>query len=347
MKTSYVPIQTAIGSFINDFGIKETEIDEELLTIWAEDAIAEISTDEQLCLKIGIVDVVDYKAELPKDFKIACEIAYRKAKPEGCPTRREELVKFTQKAGKDCELDIHIRCPKCHKEDCKGCGKNSQQPVYVEVDRIWELANSYYKHSTQFMTNDGVQTFGRGQYPSMYDNSFKLMSPTDSSWFQISKHIPNCANICCPLTEHTYMIHNESIEVDFKKGEILISYLAKYTDDNGNLMIPDHRNAIEAVTAYMGMKYFRRKMLMSNNDRDATMKYQILSQESDIAIGRARSVLQIPDIKDWTNWLKDNRYQKLDGALDNFYHGRDRTCDTDFGGVPNTRRYGSNDKYRN
>lgn len=342
MKTGYVPLQTSIGQFISDFGIKGEEIDPELFAIWGEDATAEISTDEQLCMRIGILDVDNFKAEKPKDFKILCEIAYRKEKPQGCGSRREEIVKLTQKVGADCEIDIHIKCPKCKKQECKGCGHpDHQQPIYVETDRIWELANSYYNHSTEFMTNEGVQTFGRGRHSSRYSNSFQLMRPADTSWFQLQKHIPNCANVHCQNCEQTYMLNKDAIEVDFKKGELLVSYLATYTDENGNLMIPDHRSAIEAVTLYIGMKYYFRKMMMSN-DRNDVVKYQMLKQESDIAIGRARSALQIPDIQSWGAWLRDNRKVKLDSALDNLYHGRTKQDDME----DRMRHRGSNLGYR-
>ena len=220
MKVSYIPVDVAIGEYIEDFDIKENEIDEVLLKKWALDAVDMVSTTEQLVHKIALLDVQDYRTELPEDFDLLCEISYRLEPPKDCYTKKTQITKFAQKTAEGCELDIHVKCPKCHKSECDGCGQNS---VIVDVDRIWEMSNSHYYYPTRFMSPRGVQTFGRGEYSSVYSDKFKLLRPTINNWFQLQQQIPHCVNAHCKDCEESYMIEKPDIKVSFKEGEVFTS----------------------------------------------------------------------------------------------------------------------------
>jgi len=318
MKTRYINIKTAIGEFIEDLDLQEKEIDEDLLVRQAEDAVRYFVTDEQTIHKIVILDVHNYKADCPNDFLINCEIAYRLEKPEGCGTRKQQITKFAQSTAEGCELEISVSCPKCHKTECKGCG---QDAVVVEVDRIWEMANSHYYHSTRFMSDRGVQSFGRGEYPSVYSDTFQLMKPSTNDWFQIDKHLPDCANVHCQECKETYRFQDPNIEVSFRKGEILLAYLARPTDEDGNLLVPNDHRAFEAIQDYLTMKMCKKEYFSDKENRAYYIAYKDAKQDWTQSAARARSALQIPSHEDWMAWINNNPYNKTDRAYDKRIRG--------------------------
>lgn len=334
MKVGFLPIESAIGDFLFDNDVSENKIDEELLKKWAVDAVKMISTDEQLHHRISLLDVNNYKVELPDGFKILCEVAYRLEPEKNCGTKYQQLTKFAQRTPDGCELEINLKCPKCYKTECEGCGGDS---IVVDVDRVWELANSYYNHSTRFMTDSGVKTFGRGEYPSFYSDKFLLLKPASTSWFQLSKQLPDCANVHCQECSQSYMIEHPNIELSFEKGEILLAYLSTPVDSEGNNLVPDHVDAIEAVTSHILHKMCKMEWIKDKSDRAKYLAYKDTKLERDEAVGRARSALQIPSAAELSCFLGNNRKNRVHSAYENYLNG----CS------PTPTKWDSYDKHRN
>ena len=312
MKVEHISIMAAIQDFVEDHDLDETEIDEELLKKWALTVINLIKTDQQLVQKVALLDVRNYKVKSPIDFEMVCEVSYRLDKPDDCPSNQQQISQWVQGTEEGCELEINIVCPKCHKTGCTECGQNE---VVVDVDRIWEQSNAYLNHITKYSR---VSRFGQGT--STHTPEFRLLSYAKSGYEGISRHFPNCMNLK-EQCEHSYSLNLPNIELSFEKGEILLSYLAKQLDENGDLMIPNHELVFEAIVDYLTYKWHRKVYFRSREVKDYRA-YKDAQAMSDISIGRARSALQIPGFQEFTAWLKNNKYYKIDNAYDNLMnHG--------------------------
>lgn len=319
-----------VADFIEDMGFDQKLIDDELYKKWAIDATKLISTDEQLKHNIALLTVKNYKAELPDDIKIVCEVAFKQNKEEEkCGSKKERIIQYTQSTADDCEIEINLKCPKCHKFECKGC--NNHNDVVVDVDRIWEMSNTHYHYSSKFMR---VSHFGQGY--SAHTDMFRLMRHTTSDWFGV-QHMPKCLNLNCPQCVEEYSIQFPNIEVSFEEGELLISYLGQMTDENGDIMVPNHPSVIEAISEHLHFKHFKRDYAISKRMEDYRA-YVDARQHRDQAIGRARSAMQIPSFQDWTQYLSKNKNIILDNALENLY-------ERGYSG-PNKRLYNGKNRYK-
>ena len=313
MKTRYLPLQSAISDFLEEFDMDEKQLDEELIKKWARDAIKHFSTDEQLTHKIGLYEVSNYKAVVPDDLEILCEVAYRLEKPKDCGSKRERIVQWTQWADNDCELEINLKCSKCHKTECTGCGDTE---VIVDVDRIWEMSNAHYNYPLSF---GKVKSFGKGEGYDEGENCFCLLPCSDSHWDHINRHIDKCANYCCPKREHSYSLCLPNIEVNFEKGELLVAYLGKKTDGDGEVMIPDHVDAILAVQDYIIYRYLKKRSLKDDSKGLDMNKAQIAKGEWLESLSAARSALQLPSFSEFSKWMRNNPYYKVNQGVENLY----------------------------
>lgn len=301
-------IKTAVSDFVEEMDLKTEEVDESLLKKWALGATKWILTDIQYEHKVILLNIENYKAKLPDDFMMVCEASYRYYRDD-CSTkeRRDRIVQWVQGTyDEDCHLEINAICSKCKKTNCS-CDTGA---VVVDVDRIWEMAHPeiYYRHYTK------IGRFGYGK--SVYNPKFNLLQYASNDFFGVGNHIPGCACLQCPECVETYRLNSPNIEVSFETGELLLAYLAVRTDENGDLMVPDHEDVFDAISNHLRHKWYLKLYTKSRDDKDFR-DANFFKQEREVSIGRARSALQIPSFVEFSNWLKKNRYYKANSAYEN------------------------------
>lgn len=309
MHNSYVTKENIISDFVSDY---EVDLKEGLLHKWIDDITEQVCPDTTFINKVGFVDVKGFKAMKPKDIELVCEVAYRLDCPKDKTLqRRERVSQWVQQTDEGCEIEINLKCPTCHKTDCNGCGKACPDFVEVDVSRIWELNNPFHNYMSKF---GRVGSFGRGQ--SVYTPEFKLLKfKEDKAWRGLAKHLGECSNITCDC-EDSYYFTPSTIETTFKEGQLLLSYMARPSDDQGNLLIPDDPVIIEAVVDYLLYKTERKNYHKTREAKDYRA-YMDAERVHYASLGRARSKLQMPSFESWSEWLSKNRYHKIDSAYDN------------------------------
>lgn len=310
-KVEYVSINTVISDFYEDNDIKQKDIDESLLLKWAEDKINDIPHTYQLKTKIAWLDVSEYRAEFPKDLSIILEIAYKKTeRKDDCAVRGYQIVQYVQDTFEGCELELNVKCPACHKTECN-CHTDG---VIVDVDRAFQIANPqlYYDQYRK------VGRFGYGA--SIYDERWKILGHTDSDWFGLNKVIPGCANLECKNCPESYRVSPPNIDTSFEKGELLVSYMGRELDADGNIMIPKHRDVFEAVLQYLTYKYYMREFKKSRDSSDRVI-YQEAKVLCDEATRKATTRLETPSFDDFSKFWSMNKWTKMDSAYDNLVNG--------------------------
>lgn len=331
MKVSFVPIQSSIDDWITDSGIGHQEIEESTLLKWATDAIRMVTTDEQLVPKVTLLQVRHFKAELPDDFKMLANAA---ANPDytpdctDCPeytkhpyysgyhkTRREDIIQWAQYADDGCELEINLVCPTCSKTDC-----SCDRPIVeVDVDRIWEMA-----HPEIYYT--GINRIGRFGYGPMGPNhhpKFHIMRYATQDYWNLKYFLTDCPNVRCDDCYHSFRLDLPYIEVDFEKGEVLLSYLGKKLDPDGNLMIPDHQDVHEAIYWHLEAKWWWRQWRRHSKPADQAKAEQSMMKR-DECVMRANSVLGLPEAHQLQNFL-DNVWNKRVPDRNNLLKGNKLT----------------------
>lgn len=312
MKLDFVSIQTPISDFYEDNRIVQKDVDESLILKWAEDAVGDLTTDEQLVHRIAWVDVTNYKVALPKDHVLFCEIAYKlDKKKEDCKVRGYQVVQYVQRTHEGCELELNIKCPSCHKAECD-CHTDG---VILDINTAFDVSHPemYYDKYRQ------VGRFGYGS--SIYDDRWRILCHTDNDFFGLNAHLPDCANIHCKECPHSYRVERPYIETSFEKGELLISYMGKKLDKDGNIMIPNHRYVFEAILQHLTYKWYRGEFLAKRDPSDRVI-YQEAKMERDIAIMKANHVLGMPSFQEMSKFWSNNRWSKIDSAYDNMINGK-------------------------
>ncbi len=288
MNLSYIPISNIVQDFIDSNGLDTDEVNESLIVKWGVDALNMMNLTEQLRYKIALIRVSNSKAILPPDFKTLTQAAANVKNKDFCPTKREQVVEWTQKTFQtECDLNIRLVCDKCHKPNCEHQGS-----FEVDVDRLWEMAHPeyYYTNYKRF------GTFGRGN--SSYSPSFKIMKYAVSDFHKANLILGDCPNIDCTECQHSFRIELPLMEVDFQEGEILISYLGRVLDENGDPMIPDHPDVIEAIVSHVEHKWYERK---GRREKDAfSLKISADAwQKREYYMGIAKSVVEMPEFHEW------------------------------------------------
>lgn len=283
MQTHKTPIITVINEWVDDTGLDQAVLDYDQLIRWATDVNTEFgSPEDQLKHKIVLLQTDKGSAKLPSDFKRIDQVAYR-VKPS---SREKDCTKIREVKGyiyEYCGSEIKVT----EKEDC---GDSCGEKMEIEVDFNFIKKNPKYFTNSSMMS---AHTFD-GSGVSQYHNKFKLMSYSGNSYFRLQHHVDSCDNLVCTDCEYKYVLNLPMIETDLpKNGELLISYLGVETDDDGNVMIPDEPNSIEAIKENLTFKFFRRKFITSK-DKGEQFLYQEAEQRYEKALARARSVLDTP-----------------------------------------------------
>lgn len=296
MKTGFISLNTIISEWLEDSG--SDTVDDSVVRRWAMSVVRLLTTDEQLCHRVTLIDVKNYKTLIPNDFKMLCEVAYRKNKPEDECTTRKQISQWVQEAAGGHEIEINLKCPRCKDVECK-----CDSPIIeVDIDRINEMAHPeyYYSHFHR------VSRWGEGK--SVYNPKFTLMQTVKSGGFR-STHLSGCQNLHCNDL-CSYSIKLPYLETSFPEGEILLSYLGYRLDEDGGIMVPDHPDVSLAVFFFLEWKaaWIKYRSTKDRGERTLMIDSKGFYEEH---IGAARSALQIPDAGEFDEWVRNSWLRRL------------------------------------
>lgn len=320
MELEFVGIETAITDFIEDSGFGENErLDENLLIKWATDCRNFVDITELLVLKVVIIPIQNTRGRLPNDFRYMHAVAGNPwPDKKGKKTKREQIVQWIQR-GVDCDLEINLKCNQCGETSC-----DCNAPfVEVDVDRIWEQANpwvyfSHYKHLAK------IHKFGTDDRPDhTLMPKFELLRAASNDFFNAKYRLGDCPNVNCTDCKHSFLVDRPFIEVDFSCGEVLLSYLAKKTDENGDVLIPDHPDMHAAIQHHLNYKFLSKEA--RENRFNPTVNWQVslaMAKEEmmlrEDALGKFRTAVTMPSFLELKNWLETSWMARIPN-----YHAKD------------------------
>lgn len=296
MKTNLISCNSAVREFIRSTG-HQGELDRMDIIAWANDGASRIITDEQYIHKVVLLDVQDYRARLPEDFRYIIQAAYQMSNTKPCT--REEVAEWTDKQF-GCKVEIKLECPGCHNTSDSCTCAHKTDALVINADRLWQSSHPEYKTAyMKHFTGYGNMTSRNTCY---YHPHFNLMRAGTGSFSNLQYHIRDCMNLHVD-TQVEYTLNLPNIIVNFKEGRILLAYMAIPLDEDGYRMIPNEPIAIEAISKYITEKYLYREYL-KDFSQGKRLAWQAAEQLKEKYIGRARAELQMPTFDEMYPFIK-------------------------------------------
>lgn len=294
----------SVNAVIDDWKIDreyEHDIDPETLKKWGNDDASRMITDEQLVHNIALLNVRDYRAELPINFSFVNQVAFALNRKDCCT--REQVVEWTKQASNGCKVNISLDCPECGVNDCE-C---SNPIVKVDVNEVWKSANPQATAAyLSFFYGYGGTTQRDGRNCWVMPQ-FKLMRPSPNTFFSIPYYVDGCTASVDNMAE--YKVVPPNIITNFKEGQLLLSYMGTDIDDEGWLYIPNLPEVFEAISFGIDEKLARRAYGKKKDSANRAY-WMDMRQMKERAIARAKSKLQIPDADEWMVLMR-NHFNKL------------------------------------
>ena len=303
MTLDYIPLRTITREAVEDSGMSSSELKQQVLDRWTTDAVNMIPIQETYVYKIAHLIVSDYSAPIPEDFVIVQQVAARTEKFDMKCSRRERLSSFAfGTADPDVDIEVRVLCNQCGNTNCR-CRRGV---IEIDVDRIWELAHpeAYMKR----FFRHGVVGEGSGNH-SNRGKEWQLLRYAQGDFFRGKYFLSDCPNLFADHCYNAFSIEYPHIKTDFSDGEIIISYLGRRLDEDGNVMIPNHPDLISAVKSHIN--YMWANQMYFKNLGSPTVNAQAYLQAAEIAKSRReesfrtyRSAVTIPEFKEFRNWVQ-------------------------------------------
>lgn len=225
----YIPLTTILGDYARNSGRKD-ETDEDSILQWASDFIQLMGTYNQYRYNVATLDVVDFKAKLPKDFHLIELLLFSDV--SNCASKSVlELSEIIYPLyGESCSVKVTQEC----NEGC--CGT-------ITVDATEELKNSYpWMGYSRVVTTSN--DFRRGNLSTFYP----ILSNDKAG---LNRHLKDCNNLQLVDSSVTYKLEEDHIVCSVRTGTIMLFYLGFVVDDEGYPMIPDVIEYINTMYLYI------------------------------------------------------------------------------------------------
>ena len=216
---------------------------------------------------VELIDIYNYKADLPDGLKRIVQTAYRLGKD----FTMEKLCKS------DC-CEYHIE-PVNYKlnitnYDCKeDCNK-------IIIEKKFYERQSYLP-VVGILDNNITSNF-KPIYPSVNNFGLFVLNTQIHKDYQSSKY-----------NEHSYIIDEHGFQTSFKDGQLLLSFLRTPLDGEGLPLIPNDETVLQMCEKYYYYKQAYWKLL-SNSEPNVGNIYAKLEQEYNDALKAAKSKAKMP-----------------------------------------------------
>lgn len=138
-----------------------------------------------------------------------------------------------------------------------------------------------------------------------------------TSIFNLTVHCQNSINLTCNC-EHTYSIGKQGdITTSLKSGYLAMGVLSYPTDKNGEFLVPDDPDVLEAIKDYVLSRIWERKMNYGVDNAFQLHKHYLTQFETRAA--KARGKLMLPSMDELQN-LQD-QLLRIGQHTGNWYTG--------------------------
>jgi hypothetical protein len=243
----YTQLKTVLADYTISTGRKD-EIDEDAILQWASDFIEMMSVHKQFKFNIAVLNVHDFKARLPKDFKYVDTVLLNPI--SDCTKAKLSLSEIVYPLyGTDCEVKVTQEC------DNGCCGT-----ITVDASDAITSQFPWMGYSRVVATSD--------DFREKYLPGFIRIRTNDKASF--NRHLKDSCNLNVADTELSYKVEDDTIITSVRTGVIILFYLGVVLDEDGFPMIPDNIWYYKAMTNYIERMFaFRDYSAKKSNDTRA------------------------------------------------------------------------------
>ncbi|HMT03600.1 MAG TPA: hypothetical protein PKD00_09930 [Burkholderiales bacterium] len=265
----FISIKTALADYNRSSG-RVGELNEDSILQWASDCMETIGSYRQYLFNIAVLDINNYRAELPKDFMYVDLALYREG--TSCSDTLFELSEIiTPILDSDCEIKSEKICKTC-------CGA----PIITDAEP-WLIKNyPWHGYSRVVETHNTFSNYRTNKLTAM-----KLDDKAATKF-----HLNDSENIHAHQGVK-YTIQNKIITTSEKSGQIILFYLGQVTDEDGYPMILNNINFITAIFYYIEMK-FAWMEYSAEKTQGNRMFFRDAEQLANTAIARTVAELNTP-----------------------------------------------------
>ena len=167
MKYGTNSIKTVVDDWLDLSGVESSSIDPNWMYKTAHDTLVKIMPADQMVHKISLLDVYDYKSELPDGYRFLSSISAKVSKEQDRKVLIEEVVEYIGK--NECFEDINVRIE----------GKCVDNSFEVEVDPDFLSRNPrlhYLGNKSGFLRSSG-SLYDRNAGIESYHEQFTFIEP--------------------------------------------------------------------------------------------------------------------------------------------------------------------------
>lgn len=308
---SFIGLSTVVDEYIDDYKIDQDLVREESLKTKAADCTEWFTTTEQLNYSIGLFTTNHVgKIKFPDNLRAVQQVAYKIPKTkEDCTTSKQLVGWIQHDYASGMDIEVTVKCPKCGTKPCNCKG----QPVIIDVDDYWNRINMIENMTSKRAVKK--ERFGTGHSAYRMEDEWRIIRHTIDDF--VGNYLPKCHDFNFKgCNDYSYAIHGNYLATDLPPNtEVLISYLSVRTDEDGDILVPNIPDAVDAIKFHLAYKHFESKYFGSQEDRDLKSA-QFFKFERERAIELARSELQTPEFLKLYSILDQVFYRRLNGATD-------------------------------
>jgi len=274
--------------------------------------------------KVALIEINNRTGMLPVGFDSVIQAAYDfKLKPNFVAVMTKHIKDHIYSK---CKIETTIICEGCHHPAYK-C--ECHKPEYILETNHYDQPEQLYQDNPQHMYSY-VQDYWNPinhQGRCSYHPEFKLMRLKEGSFWNLSGHIPNCANLSVD-TKIAYDIQKPIISVNFDHGWVLLAYRGKPTY-NGLLMVPDEPKVYTAIRHAIDYEwdYVRSRRTFNN---ETAGRLQLSKQLKDEAWQIAYNQLAKLSSDELYQMVRELRKMYPQDDSDNLYRGYEDLNDTTY-----------------
>lgn len=297
----YTTVTALANDWLTEMGYKG-KIPEEVIYRYIHNATELLIGSEWVTYRVGLLDVENFTAKMDPAFHSETLVACVSDKRQY--VNRGVIKSYTQDLyGTDCEIEVSLKCPSCHKESC-----NCATPVLeIDIDQVYLDTHPYMKqiNNSNMIGWAGVNDDG---FPTVNCwDGFQIMQPKVSN--ELFWNSEYYLGVCNALGRnmpfgYSYQIEDGKFITDLKEGQVMISYLAYKKDPQGYLMVPNVVEAVEAVKAYITREWMWKEWMMSGNQSDR-LRWLDAKNQAHEKIIQAQGKLELPSSQKWYRLLTE------------------------------------------